>query len=140
MDQSMREEYIEVRQVAEKVLADIDGALNQLKRAKNWSMWDLFGGEFMTSWMKRRRMQDAEDYLSRLCNHLKELSDELQDVDHEQIASIDFSPSRAFWDLIFDNVFTDYKVHQEIKDAIYDLEKLRIEIEQLIDITESIIH
>lgn len=139
MNQNMRKEYEEVLAAARRVIVDIDGALDQLHSAKSWSTWDLFGGEFFSSWMKRRRMSGAEDYLDRLRRDLTDLSKELEDVDSQYIAQMDFSFGREFFDLFFDNFFTDYKVHREIKKGINELKQLRREITELIDVTKQVL-
>lgn len=139
MDRTMQKEYQEVIVAAEQVLTDIDGALDQLQRARRWSRWDMWGDEFLAGWLKRQRMADAEGHLTRLRTHLKDLSNELADVDRQPFAQMDFSFGREFWDLFFDNIFTDYKVHQEIKEAIADLEKLRSEMKQLVLVAEKIV-
>lgn len=52
-------ELKEAKRAAEEVIARIDHALSSLESASSWGLWDLFGGDFFSSWMKRGKIQDA---------------------------------------------------------------------------------
>lgn len=125
-------ELQEAREVANEVIIRIDKATSSLKSALSWGKWDMFGGEFFTSWIKRNKIKEANQDISTIAESLKSLNKELEDVDMTLPEGVSDNISDRVWDLWFDNIFTDIRVQGEIKDSLRQLAIFRKSILDLI--------
>lgn len=121
-------EIREAIDACDDVLANVDKALAELSSASNWSLLDMFGGEFFSSFMKRSKISKANRNISNLKLSLNRLRKELADVDIDLPLEISNSLSDNFWDVYFDNIFTDLRVRSEIKTKTSELRELRDKI------------
>lgn len=124
-------ELQEVRDRAVIVIEKIDRALDTLDNAKFWGMWDMFGGEFFSSWKKRNKIKEANRYIEGITDSVKDLEKELKDVDMVLPEEISNTMGDRAFDIWFDNIFTDLRVQGEIKSAIRELREFRNGIEEL---------
>lgn len=123
-----KKEIREAIDACDDVLANVDRALAELSSASNWSLLDMFGGEFFSSFMKRSKISKANKNISNLKLSLNRLRKELADVDIDLPLEISNSLSDNFWDVYFDNIFTDLRVRSEIKTKTSELRDLRDKI------------
>ena len=126
------QELQEAKEKAQVVLKSTDEALNFLKSASNWSLFDLLGGEGITSLMKRSKIKKASKEIERMTLELEELRKELKDVDISLPLEISDTMEDNFFDVFFDNIFTDLRVNGEIKKKLAELRDFRQNIEELI--------
>lgn len=126
------QELQEAKEKAQVVLKSTDEALNFLKSASNWSLFDLLGGEGITSLMKRSKIKKANKEIERMTLELEELRKELKDVDIFLPLEISDTMEDNFFDVFFDNIFTDLRVNGEIKKKLAELRDFRQNIEELI--------
>lgn len=126
------QELQEAKEKAQVVLKSTDEALNFLKSASNWSLFDLLGGEGITSLMKRSKIKKANKEIERMTLELEELRKELKDVDIYLPLEISDTMEDNFFDVFFDNIFTDLRVNGEIKKKLAELRDFRQNIEELI--------
>ncbi|KWZ78310.1 hypothetical protein [Anaerococcus tetradius] len=126
------QELQEAKEKAQVVLKSTDEALNFLKSASNWSLFDLLGGEGITSLMKRSKIKKANKEIERMTWELEELRKELKDVDISLPLEISDTMEDNFFDVFFDNIFTDLRVNGEIKKKLAELRDFRQNIEELI--------
>ncbi|EEI82051.1 hypothetical protein [Anaerococcus tetradius] len=126
------QELQEAKEKAQVVLKSTDEALNFLKSASNWSLFDLLGGEGITSLMKRSKIKKANKEIERMTLELEELRKELKDVDISLPLEISDTMEDNFFDVFFDNIFTDLRVNGEIKKKLAELRDFRQNIEELI--------
>lgn len=124
-------ELQEAKDAANKVIEKIDIALDTLDSAKFWGMWDMFGGDFFSSWKKRDKIEEANEYIKDIVDSVKVLEKELKDVDMVLPEEISNTMSDRVFDIWFDNFFTDLRVQGEIKYAMRELREFRDEIEKL---------
>ena len=95
----------------------LNNALNALNSARGWGIYDILGGETISTFIKHSKMNKASGYLEEAKQDLKIFSDELQDV--RGLDSINLS-TRDVWglsDWIFDSFLTDWIVQVRINDA-----------------------
>lgn len=109
----------------QETITHLDKITDQLESAKRWSWADLLGGEFITSMVKRKKMKNISSDLQKLQPQLNALKHNLQDANIQVHSSFDHSTSRQFFDIFFDNAFTDLKVQDEIKQLLTELTTLR---------------
>ena len=124
-------ELQEARDQSGKVIEKIDIALDTLDTAEFWGMWDMFGGDFFSSWKKRDKIEEANEYIKDIVDSVKVLEKELKDVDMVLPEEISNTMSDRVFDIWFDNFFTDLRVQGEIKYAMRELREFRDEIEKL---------
>lgn len=125
-------ELQEAKEAANEVITRIDNATSSLNSALSWGRWDMFGGEFFTSWIKRNKIKEANQAISTIAESLKSLNKELEDVDMTLPEGVSDNISDRVWDLWFDNIFTDIRVQGEIKDSLRQLAIFRKSILDLI--------
>lgn len=109
----------------QETITHLDKITDQLASVKRWSWADLLGGEFITSMVKRKKMKNISDDLQQLQPKLQHLKHTLEDANIQVHSSFDHSTSRQFFDIFFDNAFTDLKVQDEIKQLLAELTAVR---------------
>lgn len=128
-----RTELEQAKRAAERVLSLIDQATQQLQSAKSWGFWDILGGGFFSSLMKRNKIGEANHILNLLQEALQDLSSELRDVQMFLPKGPSNQFSDAVFDVWFDNIFTDFRVQGEIKETLKDLNDLQRDISAVHD-------
>lgn len=120
-----KQELLEAKAASERLLLMIDQATEQLRKAKNWGIWDLLGGGMIASLLKRSRMKEANETMRQLSVAMKNFLDEIDDVDVDFAYQLDDSSFDNFFDVWFDNIFTDIRVQGQIGDKLAELGILR---------------
>lgn len=93
-------------------------AEDQLRRARDWSNWDAFGGGgLFTDMMKYDRMDEAAGTLRSAGAALDVLSRELADVGMRVTAQLDVGGLDQAFDVWFDNIFSDLSVRSRVVHA-----------------------
>jgi hypothetical protein len=97
-------------------------ALQLLGGAKSFSDWDtFFGGGFMVDMMKHSKVTDAQD-LVRQAN--RELNSAYSYLPHApRISPAVVKEMNQFWDVFFDNIFSDFAAREKIKQSQYSVEQ-----------------
>lgn len=126
-------ELEEAKQAANEVLSRIDNAVKSLNGASSWGFWDLIGGEFFSSIMKRSKIQEANNDINEISVSLYKLNKELEDVNMSLPSEISNTLSDNFFDVWFDNIFTDIRVQGEIKETLIELKNFRNKIVGIIN-------
>lgn len=114
---NQQQERQEAVQAADVALDHLRRASDLLGSAGTWGVFDIFAGGAISSFIKRRKMTDAEDELAAARDALIALVDELEDV--EGVASIRVGSSRfaSTADILLDNPFVDLYVQGQINEA-----------------------
>ncbi|KAA9298521.1 MULTISPECIES: hypothetical protein [Aerococcus] len=124
-------ELEEAHQAAQEVLVHLDKGIELLQSASKWGMWDLLGGDFLPSLIKRRKIQAANQEIEALGQSLRFLNQELADVSMALPQGMADGLKDNFFDTWFDNVFTDARVQTDIKNQLQALQRMRRSINQL---------
>jgi len=124
-------EMREVKQQTEKVLALIEEALKKLNSASNWGLYDILGGGMISSIIKRNRMKDSNQLLHEIESALRKLQAEYGDIELFLPEKFYFDFSTEFFDVWFDNIFTDLSVQSNLKRTKKQLEALQEQIFEL---------
>ena len=104
-----------------------------LESAESWATWDAWaGGGLLTDMVKYEKLDAVQLVLKKLQANLNFLKRELADVD----VQIDFELSQIdettkFFDIWFDNFFTDMKVKAQILAQLEVMKQLSKELERL---------
>jgi len=100
--------------------------IQHLDKAESWATYDVwFRGGIITHMAKYSHIDDAEEEFNKLASNLRDLKQELKDIDmsvYHGLSGID-STTRAvdFW---FDNIFTDLNVRNRIREDKEQADKL----------------
>ena len=102
----------------ERAKESLEDALDVLNSARNWGLWDMFGGGgLITSLIKHSKMEKASDLIEDAKENLRQFGKELGDI--EEYANVDLSTG-DFWgfaDWFFDGFFSDWAMQNRINDA-----------------------
>ena len=136
-EKSESKEIREAIQAGEAALSSLRNAQEKLNSAKNWGIWDIVGGGFMSSLIKHSRMDDAQEYMEEAGQNLRLFEKELQDVSlsdaFSRNSSMDISSFLRFADSFFDNMFLDFYVQSQINQACDAVENAIRQVEDILD-------
>ena len=113
-----RDEVLQAINAADEALYCLDQARKQLLSARNWGIFDIFGGGMVATFIKRRKMSEAKAYAKDARESLMKLKDELDDIDDVIEFDLDVDDFLSFADYFFDNsFFSDLMVQGRINNA-----------------------
>ena len=101
----------------ERALSSLRNAQNELSSAKNWGLFDMLGGGFVSTLVKHGKMDNAKRYMEQAKYDLNSFSRELRDVNMSVNLNIDTHDFLTFADFFFDGLVADYLVQSKIEDA-----------------------
>lgn len=112
--------------------AALDEALGKLDSAGGWSTYDtFFGGGFVADTVKHSNVSEATDALTQVNRALERLSSELADLGASTVDGVDISDTLAVFDVLFDNILSDWMVMDRISEARASAQKLDDRLAQL---------
>ena len=100
-----------------KALQSLKRAQEQLNSARNWGIYDIIGGGFISSMIKHGKMDKAQMYMEEARYDLKKFSKELQDVDQLCTVDIGSNDFLRFADWFFDGFVSDILMQSRINEA-----------------------
>ena len=104
----------------ERALDSLYEAQNQLRKARNWGIYDIIGGGFFSSLIKHSKLDNARSCIERAKYDLQKFNDELKDVSCN--LDIDIGGFLTFFD-IMDSFLADVLVQSKIADASRKIEE-----------------
>ncbi|WP_456271870.1 hypothetical protein [Bacillus sp. AK031] len=118
-------EVKEAKDAAEMALLKLEEAHDLLGSAKNWGMLDLAGGDLLSTYAKRSKMDDAQRTLHAAQRYLRRLEKELADLNIESAQTLQVSVFLNVTDMFFDNIFSDLMVQDKINRTIHQVSETR---------------
>lgn len=117
LDEQLKEKKeIEEAEIAGKeLLRAANNAKSSLDEAKNWGIFDIAGGDMLSSMVKHNKINEAQSHFRRVGNLINRFNKELGDI---QIEGISFSNTTIAFDIFFDNIFTDFSVQNKINASL----------------------
>ncbi|MCC8065596.1 MAG: hypothetical protein LIO94_00615 [Clostridiales bacterium] len=103
---------------ANRALDSLENAEHELKRAKNWGLWDMFGGGMFSGMMKHGRLDKAKRQIEDAKYYLQLLGKELNDINLSLNLQIEIGSFLTFADFFFDGIVADWMVQSKINDAL----------------------
>ncbi len=122
-------EIQEANIVGEKIKKAIKEAIETIKSAENLGIWDIAGGDFLSSMMKQDKINKANKDFEKITYLLSSFNKELKDVN---ISSVQFSSRTIVFDIYFDNIFTDISVQKKIVEAKENIIAVQKQVEDII--------
>lgn len=113
----MRKEMAEAIWAGERALTSLKTAQNQLNGARNWGLFDMFGGGMLSSMIKHSKINDASRYMENAKRDLQVFQRELKDVNIPLDLRMEVGSFLSFADFFFDGFVADYLVQSKISEA-----------------------
>lgn len=137
MAYDFEKEKKEAMEAGNRALHSLREAQTNLDSARNWGLWDMFGGGTITSLIKSSRMDRAKQNMEQAKYDLRSFSKELNDVSMVSNLNIETGDVLSFADWFFDNFFVDWmvqdrinKARDQVRDAIWKVENVMRELER----------
>ena len=109
-----------------------------LKSAGNWGLLDMFGGGLFTTYVKRTRMNDAEQLVQQARSDLQKFRKELADVETIADFHVETGNFLSFADYFLDSFLVDWLVQSKIRDAQKQVEDAIEKMEKILQQLESL--
>lgn len=129
----MRREMEEAIQAGERALKSLRTAQSQLKGARNWGIFDMFGGGFLSSAIKYSKMNDASRYMEDAKRDLLVFQRELKDVSVPLELRMEVGSFLSFADFFFDGFVADYLVQSKIAEAREQVDYAIYKVENILN-------
>lgn len=137
MAYDFEKEKREAMEAGNRALHSLREAQTNLDSARNWGLWDMFGGGTITSLIKSSKMDRAKQNMEQAKYDLRSFSKELKDVSMVINLDIETGDFLSFADWFFDNFFVDWmvqdrinKARDQVRDAIWKVENVMRELER----------
>lgn len=126
-------EIKEAYEACEAAIAYTAEALKDLNSAESWASWDTFaGGGLLTDMAKYDKINAAGAKLQQVRASLGHLGRELADINESiQVPQMAIDSSTQTFDMWFDNIFTDFRVRDQIINQIRGVNSLSSELYKL---------
>lgn len=110
-------ERMEAIEAGKRALVSLHKAEEQLESARNWGIVDILGGGFFTNLIKHSKMDNAQEYMVRAKDDLKQFSNELGDISENIDLGFNTSDFLTFADYFFDGLVADWMMQDRINSA-----------------------
>jgi len=123
-----------IRQIDEAIAAGNDAirslnqALNSLGSARNFGIWDMFGGGFISGMLKHSKINEANKELENTKHLLGRFKKEISDVHIETDIQIDIGEFAKFADYFFDGLIADWYVQSKINENRKKVENVKSQV------------
>ena len=128
----MNKEVREAIQAGERALNSLREAKSNLDSARNWGIFNMLGGGFITDVIKHSKMENASSCMENAKYDLQIFQRELKDVYISLDMKVDVGGFLSFADFFFDGFVADYLVQTRIGEA-------RRQVNEAIDQVERIL-
>lgn len=129
----MRKEMAEAIQAGERALKSLRLAQSQLNGARNWGIFDMFGGGFLSSAIKYSKMNDATRSMEAAKSDLLLFQRELKDVSVPLDLKMEIGSFLSFADFFFDGFVADYLVQSKIAEAREQVDYAILKVENILN-------
>lgn len=123
-----------------------DVTLDHLRRAKecldsagNWGLVDMLGGGMLSTFMKHRKMGNAEQELTQARDAMRSFAKELRDVNGVVNVQIRVDDFLGFADYFFDGLIVDWMMQSrigtakgQVADAITKVQMIKMNLQQML--------
>ena len=132
MAYDFEKEKREAADAGNRALRSLKAAQENLSSAKNWGIWDMLGGGFISTMAKHSKMDRAKESLEKTSSDLKSFSRELQDVNMACHLDIETGDFLSFADWFFDGFVVDWMVQDRINQASRQVEEAIHRVERIL--------
>ena len=129
----MRREMIEAINSGEQALIKLKEAQTKLNSASNWGILDILGGGFLSTMIKRSKMEEANRLMKEAQVSLWRFQEELKDVNLSFDLNLEVGDFLSFADYFFDGVVADFMVQSKISDAKEKVAQTIYRVQQILN-------
>jgi len=129
----MKQQFQEAISAGMRALDTLHRAQEKMNSAKNWGLFDLLGGDFLATMIKRGKMSEAQDLIEDLRRDLRAFQREIRDVEIITKVDLDDSGLLTFADYFFDDFLSDFLVQRKIKKAQDQLKSIERQVQSIVD-------
>jgi len=126
-------EIVEAIEAAKDALSSLERVETQLGSARNWGIWDMLGGGFISSMVKHSRLDAAQQEMEYAKSALRRLQRELMDVDNIPDVNIQVGDFMRLADVFFDGLIVDWLVQSKINEARSQVENAKQNVSQILN-------
>lgn len=127
-----QKELQEAQDAASQVFSYARQAVARFSSADSWAAWDMVGGGFFSGMAKYSELDEGTAAVHQMQAAAARLAKELKDVDMAFDGKIDaVDDGIRTWDLIVDNIFTDWNVRDRIKENLNQMNRYCDRLEHL---------
>lgn len=116
-NEMMKREMQEAVQAGERALQSLYAARDKLGSARNWGIFDMLGGGFISDFVKHSKMNDAAALMEQAKSDIQRFQRELRDVQVSLDLRMEIGSFLSFADFFLDGLVADYMVQSKIADA-----------------------
>lgn len=132
MSYDFNKEAQEAINAGERALSSLRAAQNELSSARNWGIFDMFGGGFISTLVKHNKMDNAQHYMEQAKYDLNSFSKELRDVNMSVNLNINTGDFLSFADWFFDGFVADWLVQDRINEARHQVDEAIRRVEDFV--------
>ena len=133
----MRKEMIEAINSGEQALNKLKEAQTRLNSASNWGILDILGGGFLSTMIKRSKIDEANRLMEEARVGLWRFQQELKDVNLPMDMKLEVGSFLSFADYFFDGMVADFMVQSKISDAKQKVAEAIYRVQQVLNELES---
>ncbi len=117
-----------------RALRSLEAVHQELCKAGNWGLLDMFGGGTFTSFIKHTKINNASNLLYQARRDIEDFQRELKDVLFiNPNLNINISGLLTFLDFFSDDILSDYLVQRQITKARKETETAIDEVKTILD-------
>ena len=102
----------------ERAVSALDEMKEHLISARDWGVWDVLGGGFISNMAKHSAIDNANEVAHKVQHLLKSFEKELSDVNEFTDIEVNISGFATFADFFFDGFFVDWFVQSKINNSL----------------------
>lgn len=132
----MSDQKVEIQEAihaGERALSALETVKKSVKSARNFGIWDMLGGGFISGMMKHSRLDDAQRNMELAKSELQRFNNELHDVNMNYNVTISFEGFTRFADYFFDGLFVDFIVQDKIAQSYEEVENIIRQVKAAVD-------
>lgn len=126
-------ELNEAKDAAKDAYRALERAEDKYSSARNWGIWDIFGGETFSSLIKHGKINDAEREMQDVVRKLNILQRELKDIYIDFRGYSKMTNFDRIFDIAFDNIFSDWNTQSKINNNLHEIKMLKKMVSNIID-------
>ena len=112
-NEMMKREMQEAVQAGERALQSLYAARDKLGSARNWGIFDMLGGGFISDFVKHSKMNDAAALMEQAKSDIQRFQRELRDVQVSLDLRMEIGSGLFIPPTIFDGVTPDMTIVRE---------------------------
>lgn len=130
---SYQKELKEAISAGDVAITALCNAVEDLKGAENWGVWDMLGGGFISTAIKHNRIDSAQKSIYQAQHNLRILQRELSEIQTQKAIDLNIDGFTQFADYFFDNLITDWIVQRKISNSLETTENKLAEVKAIVE-------